>query len=318
MNADIDIENLKALAAAATPGPWYAADWSDDFGKKLTTIERQVPEDVSDGRSSLWPGQIKRIRIAETDGGDLPIEDAAYIAAANPVAVLALIERIERQADKIAQLTEGANKKPAEPLSEVDELLDTPLSREQAILLAGLQAICISADQEWCRQGGELSEFDKGWFMGQIQTFDLFTSVEKEAVEKCREYIGKLSVAQPVATTAPVDAGELPLTIGDAFKQVGGWMNGGDLGYPTFGSMDALRVYTQKSVQATLAARKSKFVTTSAPDESIDPNEKFHELLYYWSRANRDEKVAKTLAVFIAYINARASIRGSAQIGGMK
>lgn len=38
------------------------------------------------------------------------------------------------------------------------------------------------------------------------------------------------------------------LTIGEAFKAVGGWMNGGELGYPSFGSMNALFAYTVKMV----------------------------------------------------------------------
>lgn len=45
------------------------------------------------------------------------------------------------------------------------------------------------------------------------------------------------------------------LTIGEAFKSVGGWMAGGELGYPSFGSMDALRVYTEKMIRAVLARK---------------------------------------------------------------
>jgi len=49
-----------------------------------------------------------------------------------------------------------------------------------------------------------------------------------------------------------------PLTIKEAFEAVGGWYNGGELGYPSFGSADALRVYTVKmqrnAVQRALAA----------------------------------------------------------------
>ncbi len=60
----------------------------------------------------------------------------------------------------------------------------------------------------------------------------------------------------PVATVVPPTSFDAvnTLTIGDAFKQVGGWMNGGELGYPSFGSMDALRVYTQRMVRAVLNA----------------------------------------------------------------
>lgn len=74
---------------------------------------------------------------------------------------------------------------------------------DQAVLLAGIQALCISADQEWCRQEGKLSEFDKGWFTGQLHIFDLYTGVEKSAIAEARAYIEKLS-----ATAAPVPASE--------------------------------------------------------------------------------------------------------------
>jgi hypothetical protein len=40
------------------------------------------------------------------------------------------------------------------------------------------------------------------------------------------------------------------LTIGEAFKAVGGWMSGGELGYPSFGSMNALWAYTVKMIRA--------------------------------------------------------------------
>jgi len=53
---------------------------------------------------------------------------------------------------------------------------------------------------------------------------------------------------------APTAGDALPtLTIGEAFSAVGGWMNGGELGYPSFGSMNALAAYTQKMVCAALA-----------------------------------------------------------------
>lgn len=73
---------------------------------------------------------------------------------------------------------------------------------DQAILLAGIQALCISADQEWCRQEGKLSDFDKGWFTGQLNIFDLYTGVEKSAIAEARAYIEKLSAA----TVAPAGA----------------------------------------------------------------------------------------------------------------
>lgn len=56
------------------------------------------------------------------------------------------------------------------------------------------------------------------------------------------------------------------LTIGEAFKAVGGWMNGGELGYPSFGSMNALLVYTQKIVRAALAAQQAAAPGLAKPE----------------------------------------------------
>jgi hypothetical protein len=60
------------------------------------------------------------------------------------------------------------------------------------------------------------------------------------------------------------------LTIGEVFKAVGGWMNGGELGYPSFGSMDALRAYTQKMVRSAIAAQQA-----SAPGAKLMTYDEF-------------------------------------------
>lgn len=69
-------------------------------------------------------------------------------------------------------------------------------------LLAAVQAICISADQEWCRQSGVLSEFDKGWFTGQMHILDSYTPTPKDAIEKARTYLEKLSATPQIASTS--------------------------------------------------------------------------------------------------------------------
>lgn len=51
------------------------------------------------------------------------------------------------------------------------------------------------------------------------------------------------------AALSPV-GGSADLTMGEAFKEAGGWMNGGELGYPTFGSMNALWAYTIKMIRS--------------------------------------------------------------------
>ena len=72
----MNIEELKRLAEAATPGPWKVAEWT--AGQRscevMTCRHHRVVSDA------IWL-------------------DAAYIAAANPAAVLSLIAEIERLKD---------------------------------------------------------------------------------------------------------------------------------------------------------------------------------------------------------------------------
>jgi hypothetical protein len=66
--------------------------------------------------------------------------------------------------------------------------------------------------------------------------------------------VERAMVAEIAELRAAQSAGEATPTLGELFASVGGWMNGGDLGYPSFGSMDALRVFTQRSIRAALTA----------------------------------------------------------------
>lgn len=81
----IDKEQLKALALAATPGPWvFGGAWVTRRGDKTS--------------------------IADCSRGD-----ERYIAAANPATVLALLDEIERlEKDGTAMLFEAAMKAVAE------------------------------------------------------------------------------------------------------------------------------------------------------------------------------------------------------------
>lgn len=89
-----DLERLEALARAATPGPWFCNDWQRDGGPDTWTVEAHRREILSSGQSSIWPGGIEKIQIANTEYGERPIEDAAFIAAANPATILSLIQRV--------------------------------------------------------------------------------------------------------------------------------------------------------------------------------------------------------------------------------
>jgi hypothetical protein len=77
---NIDLEQLKQAALAATPGPW----------------EYFVPGDspaVNSNRAAFLIGPAQR--SMDRSQGFSP-EDAAHMAFANPAAVLELIERLER------------------------------------------------------------------------------------------------------------------------------------------------------------------------------------------------------------------------------
>lgn len=89
-----DHTELARLAEAATPGPWFASDWDVDDGENLWTIEAREPEVLSPGQSSIWPGGVRCKRIAQTEEGENPTEDAAFIAATNPATVLSLLSEI--------------------------------------------------------------------------------------------------------------------------------------------------------------------------------------------------------------------------------
>lgn len=71
----IDLEELKRLARDATPGPWSTKEYGPDH------------------LEVLLPNGFSRIISDPTVVTDY---DARYIAAANPAAVLALIERVEK------------------------------------------------------------------------------------------------------------------------------------------------------------------------------------------------------------------------------
>lgn len=81
----IDIEKLRALAMAATPGEWIYDD-----GVSTTTVH-------SDNGAAVIEGQYcESVAIAE---------DLEFIAAANPAAILALTDRLEAMKAKCALLS---------------------------------------------------------------------------------------------------------------------------------------------------------------------------------------------------------------------
>ena len=89
-DATPDDAELRRLAEAATPGPWSLTDGDPAMIGQHWTIRRQgVPGILISGFTYGWNG------------------DAAYIAAANPAVVLALL-------DRLAHMTEARDNARAE------------------------------------------------------------------------------------------------------------------------------------------------------------------------------------------------------------
>lgn len=84
----LDLAELRRMAVAATAGPWRV----DNHSSYIWGPEEEMVAD-SGGPDELPDGAMVRIRGV---GGQLPIDDnMAYIAAANPATMLALLDRIE-------------------------------------------------------------------------------------------------------------------------------------------------------------------------------------------------------------------------------
>jgi hypothetical protein len=71
----IDIENIEVLARTATPGPWF-------FSPMTETVDPEI-------------GAANGSRVATLAAADITKANCAYIAAANPAAVLALIKELK-------------------------------------------------------------------------------------------------------------------------------------------------------------------------------------------------------------------------------
>lgn len=86
----VDTDALRKLAQAASPGPW---EYQED----------------DDGYWVYWVRTSEKVSLLCCEGYDQwtpPDYDAKFIAAANPAAILSLIERAEKAEAKLAQVNE--------------------------------------------------------------------------------------------------------------------------------------------------------------------------------------------------------------------
>jgi hypothetical protein len=86
-----DTDTLRKLAEAATPGPWRVSD------KSVRLTQDNYILVVSQDR---WIGLVM-------DNCELSEEDAAFIAAANPTAVIALLDEMDALRAKVKVLVEA-------------------------------------------------------------------------------------------------------------------------------------------------------------------------------------------------------------------
>lgn len=83
-----------------------------------------------------------------------------------------------------------------------------PGAAEGDVLLAGIQAVCVGASQEYTRCKGKMRAWDSGFFAGQLHVFDMYTTADKTAISEARGYLEQLDAAQLADSTAP---GALPV-----------------------------------------------------------------------------------------------------------
>lgn len=91
----IDTERLRQLAAAATPGPW-----EPELGEDRNTVDVFAESEECDLICTRTGGKMWGERLSPKS-----IANAEFIAAANPMAVLALLDEIEagERADALIQ-----------------------------------------------------------------------------------------------------------------------------------------------------------------------------------------------------------------------
>lgn len=91
----IDTTKLRELAMNATPGPWEFSSW--DINSFAIVAGFDSPGSTT-GEMIVYPDASDE----EGYGGVKLLNDAEYIAAANPATVLALLDELERTQGSVA------------------------------------------------------------------------------------------------------------------------------------------------------------------------------------------------------------------------
>lgn len=127
----IDLDELRKLAEAATPGPWH---FHQDDGTALDISEVCIPrpeEDVDLSIASL-----------------LEDRDGAFIAAANPATVLALLDRVERAEAATERIREAVSGHPECDRYSEDDVISCGWKSAYASVVAALDG-APEPEPEW-------------------------------------------------------------------------------------------------------------------------------------------------------------------------
>ena len=143
-----DREELRKLAEAATPGPWWA-----DTGATIG--------DDSDEATHVWYRASRNDlyltigKVLDNDLDQTTFEDAEFIAAANPTAVLGLLDQLDAAEAKLAAVREIHSS-----AWWYDEFCDDPSCEQEHVEID--VGDLYHAHPSWlvceCCSGGDLSE----------------------------------------------------------------------------------------------------------------------------------------------------------------
>lgn len=100
----INKQRLRKLAQAATPGPWTTISRGAYWGEEEGDVVGHDGQDI-DGAEFVKP-----LDRQETTRGQAWFRDTAYIAAANPVTVLSLLDEIDTLQARAEHARSGAQK----------------------------------------------------------------------------------------------------------------------------------------------------------------------------------------------------------------
>lgn len=117
----IDIDELERLAKLATPGPW-----NSKYVGTAYPLDRYVykPESLREPGKSMVVARCEAyLETADPPYRDAP--DAHFIAAANPAAILELVETVKRLQAENAELTQAKR--------NLSSLLDRALEQNETL-----------------------------------------------------------------------------------------------------------------------------------------------------------------------------------------